>query len=178
MRFEKLSCLLFVSCCLLFQPAMAQDAGAPLKIGFVDTQAVASKSPQLAEGNKRLEKEFTARKEALKGMEAAYLQLREKLQKEGLTMSNDELRKLEEQILAQERKIRWEQGILDEDFKIRRNQIGAEVRQDIFKTIALLAKQEGYDLILTDGVLMSSPRVNLTERVLNELKNATPAKKK
>jgi outer membrane protein len=180
MRLKKLSCILFVSGCFLFQQAMAQEAAAPLKIGFVDVQVVASKSPQLAEGNKRIEKEFTARKEALKGMEAAYLQLREKLQKEGLTMSNDELRKLEEQILAQERKIRWEQGIMDEDFKIRRNQIASEVRQDIFRTIATLAKQENYDLILTDGVLMSSPRVNLTERVLNELKNdsAAPAAKK
>lgn len=177
MRFKKLSCALLAASCFLFQQAIAQDAAAPLKIGFVDIQAVASKSPQLAEGNKRLEKEFTARKESLKGMEAAYLQLREKLQKEGLTMNNDELRKLEEQILAQERKIRWEQGIMDEDFKIRRNQIAAEVRQEIFKTIAVLSKQEGYDLILTDGVLMSSPRVNLTERVLNDLKNV-PAKKK
>src|SRR5688572_15864976 len=116
MKFEKLSYALLVSCCFFFHPAIAQDAG-PLKIGFVDVQAVASKSPQLAEGNKRLEKEFTTKKEELKGMEASYLQLRERLQKEGLTMNNDELRKLEEQILAQERKIRWNQGIIDEDYK-------------------------------------------------------------
>lgn len=176
MKFAKLSRAFLVSFCFLMQPAIAQDAGA-LKIGYVDVQGVAAKSPQLAEGNKRLEKEFTARKEELKGMEASYLQLREKLQKEGLTMSNEEVRKLEEQILAQERKIRWNQGILDEDFKIRRNQVMGQLQQDIFKTITAIAQQEKYDLVLTDGVLLSSSRVNLTERVLTELKNSAGKKK-
>jgi outer membrane protein len=103
--------------------------------------------------------------------------LREKLQKEGLTMSNEEVRKLEEQILAQERKIRWNQSILDEDFKIRRNQVMGQLQQDIFKTITTIAQQEKYDLVLTDGVLISSSRVNLTERVLTELKNSAGKKK-
>jgi outer membrane protein len=177
MKFEQLSRVLLVACCCLLQPAFAQEAG-PLKIGFVDVQAVASKSPQLADANKRLEKEFTARKEALKGMEASYMQLRDRQQKEGLTMNNDDQRKLEDQILAQERKIRWEQGIMDEDFKIKRNQVASDVRQDIFKTIATVAQKEGYDLILTDGVLLSSARVNLTERVLTELKNGAGGDKK
>ncbi|HEX5055067.1 MAG TPA: OmpH family outer membrane protein [Gammaproteobacteria bacterium] len=177
MKFELLNRVLLAVCCCFFQTAFAQDAG-PLKIGFVDVQAVASKSPQLAEGNKRLEKEFSARSDALKGMQASYMQLRDRLQKEGLTMNTDDQRKLEDQILGQERKIRWEQGIMDEDFKIRRNQVAADVRKDIFKTIATLAQKEGYDLILTDGVLMSSARVNLTERVLTELKNNAGEKKK
>ncbi len=176
MRLERLIGAVLTAC-LFSQPAVAQDAG-PLKIGYVDIQAVAAKSPQFADGNKRLEKEFTARKEELKGMESAYLQLRDRMQKEGLTLSNEELRKLDEQILAQERKIRWNQGIMDEDFKIRRNQITSDIQQEIVSTIRALAQQEKYDLIVTDGVLMSSSRVNLTERILTELKNKSGATKK
>jgi len=172
MKLQKLNYALFITCFfLLWQQAVAQDSGA-LKIGFVDVQSVASKSPQLDEANKKLEKEFTARKEALKGMEASYMQLRDKQQKEGLTMNDEDQKKLDDQMLAQERKIRWEQSIMDEDLKIRRNQVLTDVRKDIFKAIALIAQKENYDLILTDGVLISSARVNLTERVLTDLKNS------
>jgi outer membrane protein len=176
MKFERLIWTALAAC-FFSQPAIAQDAG-PLKIGYVDIQAVAAKSPQFADGNKRLEKEFTARKEELKGMESAYIQLRDRMQKESLTMSNEESRKLEEQILAQERKIRWNQGNMEEDFKIRRNQITSDMHQEIVKAILVLAQQEKYDLILTDGVLMSSSRINLTERVLTDLKNKSAAGKK
>ncbi|HEY3487304.1 MAG TPA: OmpH family outer membrane protein [Gammaproteobacteria bacterium] len=169
------SALILAWCCFL-PSAFAQDIG-PLKVGYVDFQTVAMKSPQMEEAKKRLEKEFNARKEELKGMEAAYLQLRERLQKEGLTMSNEDLRKLEENILAQERKIRWNQSIMDEDFKIRRNQVMTQLQQDIVKTITTIAQQEKYDLILTDGVLMSSSRINLTDRILTELKNNMTKKK-
>jgi outer membrane protein len=180
MSFERLSrALVVISCCLLFHPANAQDA-APLKIGYVDFQAVASKSPRIAEESNRLEKEFGARKKAIRDKELALAQLKERFQKESRTMKKEDLRKLEDQILQQEREVRWQSSIFEDDYKRQYNQLVGEFEQEVLKAIVAIAKQENYDLILKDGVLISSPRVNLTERVLTELAGtagAAPKKK-
>lgn len=177
MRFEKLCCVLLASSGFLFQPASAQDAG-PLKIGYVDINTLVAKSPQWEAGNKRLEQEFAARKKAIREKELALGQLQERVQKEGRTMNTDELRKLEDQMVTQDRQIRWEKGTLEDDYKRQHGRMMADLEKEISKTIGAFIKQEGYDLILTEGVLLPSSRVNLTERVLTELKNSAAAKKK
>jgi outer membrane protein len=155
--------------CMFSQQAMAQDTAA-LKVGYVNVQEVLAKAPQTETAKKALTKEFTKRQEELKGMETAYIQSREKLQRDGLTMSHESVKKLENDLIAQERKIRWNQSILDEDYKIRQKELTEKLQKDIFETIMKIAKDEKYDLVLTDGVLMASSRINLTNRIIEELK--------
>jgi outer membrane protein len=176
MRFEKLSCAILASC-FFFQPAIAQDSAAPLKIGYVDVNAVASGSPQFEASMKSLEQTFTARKKAIRDKELALAQLQERMQKEGRTMDSEALRKLEDQIISQDRDVRWQKSILEDDYKRQNNRMMAELENEISKTIAALVKKHGYDLVLTQGVILPSARVNLTDDVLAELKNSAGKKK-
>jgi outer membrane protein len=175
MRFEKLSCAISILC-FFAQPAVAQGP-TPIKIGYVDVNAVVSKSPQFEAVVKSLEQEFTARRKSIRDKELALAQLQEKLQKEGRTMSTEAARKLEDQIVTQDREVRWQKSILEDDYKRQHNRMMAELESEISKTIAALVKKDGYDLVLTEGVVLPSERVNLTDDVLAELKNSAGKKK-
>ncbi len=154
--------------------AFAQEGG--LKVGFVNVQALLSNAPQAAAAKKRVEKEFSTRQEELKGIQTEIKSLREKLTREGLTMSDEDRKKTETELLRKDREFRWNQGIIDEDFKIRRNEVMSQLQNDIVKAIYRIGQQEKFDLILTDGVIFSSSRVNLTETILNELKKSASGK--
>jgi outer membrane protein len=175
MRFEKLSFAVLASC-FFFQPAIAQGP-TPLKIGYVDVNAVASRSPQFEASMKSLEQEFTTRRKTIRDKEVALSQLQEKMQKEGRTMTAEALRKLEDQIVAQDREVRFQKSVLEDDYKRQHNRMMDELEDKISNTVAALVKKDGYDLILTQGVVLPSERVNLTDEVLAELKNSAGKKK-
>lgn len=148
-------------------PGFAQSDD--LKIGYVNLQELVSKAPQSAVALQKAEKEFSMRQEELRGIATEIQALREKLTKERITMSDNARKKLEDDLLRKEREYRWNQSILDEDAKIRQNEILNEIKELVFKAVVGIAKQEKYDLVFTDGVAFKSSRVDLTSKVLGEL---------
>lgn len=147
-----------------------------LKIGYVNIQEVVSKAPQAATALQKAEKEFAARQEEIKAVVNEIQTLRDRLTKERITMSDDDRRKLEEDLLRKDRDYRWKTGILDEDAKIRQNQITNEIKILVYRAIVEIAKQDQYDLVLTDGVIFKSSRVDLTDEVLDVLRKSTGKK--
>lgn len=148
-------------------PGFAQTSD--LKIGYVNLQELVSKAPQSKVAIEKAQKEFETRQEELKGMATEVQALREKLAKERITMSDDARKKLEDDLLSKEREYKWNQSILDEDAKIRENEILTDIKKLVFKAITEIAKQDKYDLVLTDGVIFRSARVDLTAKVLSAL---------
>lgn len=155
---------------LLVGTAPSALAQQELKVGFVNIQKVFSNAPQAAAAEESIQTEFKKRQEEIKKLQQEILSLREKLGREGLTMGDEERGELEDQLLRKDRKFRWEQQIYDEDLKIRRNEVLGEVQDEIVKAIYKIGQNEKYDLILTDGVIYSDSRVNLTDRVVELLK--------
>jgi outer membrane protein len=151
---------------LSFQSLAQQD----LKVGYVNIAAVFAASPQKKAAEASIKKEFTAREEKMKELQSEVLALREKYNREAITMGDKDLMALQEKMIAAERKFKWEQGIIQEDLKIRRQQILAAVQKDIEKAILKIAQDGKYDLILSEGVVFGSARINLTDEVLEELK--------
>lgn len=147
-----------------------------LKIGYVNIQEVVSKAPQAATALQKAEKEFAARQEEIKAVVNEIQTLRDRLTKERITMSDDDRRKLEEDLLRKDRDYRWKTGILDEDAKIRQNQITNEIKILVYRAIVEIAKQDQYDLVLTDGVIFKSSRVDLTDEVLDVLRKSVGKK--
>jgi outer membrane protein len=147
-----------------------------LKIGYVNIQEVVSKAPQAATALQKAEKEFAARQEEIKAVVNEIQTLRDRMTKERITMSDDDRRRLEEDLLRKDRDYRWKTGILDEDAKIRQNQITNEIKILVYRAIVEIAKQDQYDLVLTDGVIFKSSRVDLTDEVLEVLRKSTGKK--
>jgi outer membrane protein len=143
---------------------------AELKVGVVNAAAVLDKSPQKAAALARLEKEFASRSQSLESKHKALRAAQEKLSKDGTILSADERRKKERDIVSDQRELQRLQDEYSEDLSIRRNEELRALEKKIAATIVDLAEKEGYDLIIYQGVIYASDKVDLTDKVLGMLK--------
>ena len=81
-------------------------------------------------------------------------------------------RKLKERTLvSDQRDIKRLQDEYSEDLSIRRNEELRKLEKEIAKTITDIAKKEKYDLIVFQGVIYASEKVDITNKVLESLKS-------
>jgi len=88
-------------------------------------------------------------------------------------MGESERRKLERDIIAKKREIKRSQQEFSEDFNMRRNEELGKLQRRILEAIRALAKDEKFDLLLTDGVIFASPQIDVTEQVQKKLSSLT-----
>lgn len=142
---------------------------AELKIGFVNVAKVLEKAPQAAKAKERLEKEFSPRDKHLVAQQKEIKTLEEKLARDASVMSETERRKLERDIIGKKREAQREQQEFSEDFNMRRNEELGKLQRRIVEAIRALAKEEGFDLLLTDGVIYAGEQIDVTDQVQGKL---------
>ncbi len=145
-------------------------AAAELKIGFVNVPQVLSESPQAEKARKDMEREFSPRKNRLVASGKEIQKLKERLNRDAAIMSESERKKLEADILKKTRNAKRTEEELREDLNIRRNEIFGKMQKQVFEAIRALAKDGGYDLLLTDGVVYASEPVDVTSQLQEKLK--------
>jgi outer membrane protein len=141
-----------------------------MRIAFVNTPQVLEQAPQADAVRATLESEFKPRDVALVADQKKVQALEDKLSRDGMVMSEEQRRKLEREILSQKREIKRARDEFTEDFNIRRNDELAKMQREIALSIVSLAKEKGYDLILENGVIYASDRVDITKDVIERLK--------
>jgi len=155
--------------------AAAQD----LKIGFVNASKVSAEAPQAEAARRKLEREFEPRDAELVAMQSDLEELETRLRQDGAVMDEAERRRLERDILTLKRDIRRRQDEFREDFNLRRNEELSKLQRRILDTIAQVAEARDYDLVVSDGVIFASDRVDITpliiERLRREHESATEA---
>lgn len=142
-----------------------------LKIGFVNPLKLMDNAPQVKQANRELEKEFGGRQRRLVSARQAIENLEKKLNNDRATMTEGRVKRLERKIRKQKREFQREQREFGEDYNLRRNEELDKIQKIIVTTIQEFAKQEKYDLILSDGVVWASKKVDITNKVLRYLKN-------
>jgi outer membrane protein len=85
-------------------------------------------------------------------------------------LSADERRKKERDIVSDQRELQRLQDEYSEDLSIRRNEELRALEKKIAATIVDLAEKESFDLIIYQGVIYASDKVDLTDKVLGMLK--------
>ncbi|MEQ8938414.1 MAG: OmpH family outer membrane protein, partial [Gammaproteobacteria bacterium] len=60
-----------------------------------------------------------------------------------------------------------------EDLNFRRNEEFAKIQKRIAQAVQQIAKDEGFDLILDAGVVYASDKVNITNMIIEKLKQDT-----
>jgi outer membrane protein len=140
------------------------------KVAFVNIPKLLEKAPQAVAANKRLEKEFEPRNRALLKLRKELRDLEDRLQREGVTMSESQLNRLEADIRNRKREISRTQDDYREDLNIRRNDELRKLQKRVYEAIVELAKKEKYDMVMGDGVIYASDSVDITDKVLNKLR--------
>ena len=140
-----------------------------LKIGIVDVNKILKEAPQTLSANKKLEKEFSARTEKLKGKINALQSDEKKYQKESLTMSDDQREKTEKDLQQRRIDIQRNERELREDMDLRRREEIGDLQEKINLTIDKIAADEKYDLILYNGIAFASKNVDMTDQIIKAL---------
>ena len=158
---------------LPLQPAAQAQTAA--KIGYVDLKRVLDEAPQMIESRAKLEREFSSRDGAIKAAEAKLSALKQRYERDNAIMSRDDAEALKREIEATERA---NKRMVDEARSELATRQAAErdrnwqKMQDI---IVEYARSQGYDLIEASPPLYVSPRIDITDAVLDHLKRASPS---
>lgn len=142
---------------------------AEVKVGFVDTARLMEAAPQVKAAQSKIESEFAPREKELVALQREIRTLDERLSRDGTVMSDSERSKLERDILAKRRDLKRSQEEFRDDLDIRRNEVLAKLQRDVFEAVTAFAKEQKFDLILSQGVVYASEKIDITEGVLNKL---------
>lgn len=152
--------------------ALPVQAATGVKVGYVNIATVMEQAPQAETARKALQKEFSSREARLTAERDAIIELEKKLKTDGEVMSESKRSALEREILKRKRSFNRAQDEFKEDLNLRRNEELAKIQKQVFESIVTLGKQDSYDLIVTERVLYASERIDITDKVLKELKRS------
>ncbi len=148
--------------CVFALPAAAQD----LKIGVVSLQVIVERAPQTKAVMDALREEFAPREREILSKQKEIEDLQAKVQKDLAVMGETERRNAEKNLRDLQRDFQRLRTEYQEDSNLRRNEEFGVLQRSILKEVQDYAEQQGYDLIVGDGVLYVKSTVNITEEVL------------
>jgi len=151
---------------------------AETKIGFVNAAQVLEQAPQADKARQALEKEFAPRDKAIVDMQKEVKDMEDQLSRDAAVMSESKQRKMERDILSQKREIKRKKEEFREDLNIRRNEAFEKLRKRVFEVIVAIAEEKKFDLIVSDGVVFASKRIDITKEVVDKLKQEMSSQKK
>ena len=158
---------LFVFIILLCSLSIAY---AEQKIAFVNQTKLLQKAPQAESARNKLQKEFSKRDKALVNLQQTIVTKENKLKKDAAILSSAELNKLKRKILILRRDLERDKLAFKDDISIRQNEELVKLQQSVIKSIQTIAKKENYDLIISDGVVYASKKIDITDKILAQLK--------
>ncbi|MGR9086014.1 MAG: OmpH family outer membrane protein [Gammaproteobacteria bacterium] len=142
---------------------------AELKVGVVNMPTILKETPQTEKALKRLEQEFSPRKKQLDTQLNEIKSLDEKLSRDASIMSDTERGNLEKKILNKKRDFERTKEETSYDFNARRNEELGKLQRRIVEAIQAIAKEQNFDLILIDGVIFASDKIDITSQVQKKL---------
>jgi outer membrane protein len=168
LMFTRLRISFFVVVGLLVFAGAAQAEG--LKVGFVNVSRLISESPQATTAMEALQEEFAPRQREVVAMQTDLQERQEIIQRDLEVMGPEERRNAERDMRRDERELQRSQQEFQEDINLRRNESLGKLQRELLRQVQTYAADQGYDLIVSEGVLYASTGIDITEQVLTGLK--------
>ncbi len=149
-------------------------AHAEMKVGVIDLQQLLREAPQARALRESLEADLEQRKRTLAREEAIFTQKQEGFDREAPSLTAERREQMEREMLAAQRELIRKRRQFEEELQARRMEGLREIDRNVTRVIRDLAEREGYDLILSEGVLYASQRMDITTQVIRELQGKTP----
>ncbi len=156
--------------------AAAPAGGADYKIAVVDPNRVVELSPQYDAAGKALQAEVEERERDLRKQQEQIAELKRKLEREGALMSENEIQRLQNDIRSRTRKLKYDQDEFQEDFALRQNELRTKLAKQVQEVVVELAKELEIDLVISDGLVYYSPRIDISDKVIERLKRESGSK--
>jgi outer membrane protein len=147
---------------------------AEMKVGVIDLQQLLREAPQARALRESLETDLEQRKRTLAKEESAFAQKQEGFDREAPSFTPERREQTERELLAAQRELIRKRRQFEEELQARRMEGLREIDRSVTRVIRDLAEREGYDLILSEGVLYNSKRMDITAQVIRELQGKAP----
>jgi outer membrane protein len=146
------------------------------KIGVVDPNRVVERSPQYEAAGKALRGELEERERNLRQQQEQITVLQGKLERDASLMSESEMQRLQNDIRSRTRKLKYAQDEFQEDFALRQNELRTKLEKQVQEVVVELAKELNIDLVISEGLVYYSPRIDISDLVIERLKRGTAHK--
>lgn len=146
-------------------PASAQE----LKIGVVNVPLLMDRAPQTKAAMDALEQEFAPRQREFTAKARELEDLNAKLQRDAAVMGETERRNADKQLRDLQREVSRLQTEFQEDLNLRQNEELGNLQRSILAEVQQYAQEQGFDLVVGDGVLYASAAVIITDDVLRAI---------
>jgi outer membrane protein len=150
---------------------------AELKIGVVDYGRLVEESPQAKVALDAIRTEFTPRQRDLQNQQASLKSKEDRLQKDGATMSPDQRSNSEKDLRDSYRELQRKQQEVQDDFNARRNEEMSRLQKTLIEQVRTYAKAQNFDLVIADGVIYTTPTIDITPAILAQLQSSPVASK-
>ena len=160
-RFLPLLLTLFV---LAAGPVTAQQ----LRIGYVDMKQVLDNAPQVLAGREKLDIEFRPRNETIEFQERQVQTMEDRLQMGDL--ADDDRKRLDRELREMQRNVNRQREDLRDELSFRRTEEVQKLEDQINLAVQEIARDNGYDLILSSPVVYADPSLNITQLILDQLR--------
>lgn len=145
-------------------PAMAQQ----LRVGYVDMKQVLDNAPQVLAGREKLDLEFRPRNETIEFQERQVQTMDERLQMGDLT--EDAKIRLDRELREMRRNVNRQKEDLRDELSFRRTEEVQKLEEQINLAVQEIARDNGYDLILSSPVIYADSSLDITQLILDQLR--------
>ncbi len=170
-------------------PALGQTAGpaprpgAALKIGYVNSQVIASRTPGMKEATEQVQKHVASYRQELQRMSDSLNTLVADYGKQEATLTPAAKDARQKAIRAKEAEYQARARQLEDSVQRREREVMRPLMEQINKTIEAVRAEEGYAMIFDAGsnagvVVAADKSLDITEKVLARLKTAPPVSAK
>ena len=160
-RFLPLLPMLFA---LVAGPATAQS----VRIGYVDMKRVLDNAPQVLAGREKLDLEFRPRNETIEFQERQVQAMEDRLALGDLT--EDARVRVERELREMQRNVNRQKEDLRDELSFRRTEEVQKLEDQINQAVQEIARDNGYDLILSSPVVYADPTLDITQLILDQLR--------
>lgn len=147
-------------------------SAADLKIGVVSVERILTEAPQVDAVNTSMLERFGPQRDQLQKAEKEITKMQENFQRNELVMTEDKLNDLKREIITKIQRLKQTEAQLTQEVGTVRNQELAVLQQQVRGIIDDIAKKGKYDLVLSEGVAFVSPKLDITDKVLDKMKSA------
>lgn len=149
--------------------AGAAQAQGDLRVGYVDMKRLLDNAPQVVEARAQIDREFRPRNEALLTDEA-HLERLETQHADGAALTTEQRFELERDIRNLRRSIDRRREDLSDEIHFRMNAERKAIEEEIEIAVRTVARQGGYDLVLSSPVAYASDSIDITDQILEFLR--------
>lgn len=151
----------------LMLPALGVQAAG---VAVVDVPYIIDNSPQAEAASRQLQEDFGPVQQRMQQMQQEYQEIAESLERDALVMDEQEQAQAEQRLQELEQEMRQMEQQFQQQLGVEQEQAFSRIQQIIAEIVNEIADEEGYDVVVGQGVLYARDSVDLTDRVLERMR--------